>query len=1104
MFYGGMVLLLMLFSSLASLRHKFRHLIKFFDINKKSTYAQFCQLAGFRKIILMVLALGSASFASTVFAAPVVSSVAVPANGQYIASQNLDFIVNFDTNVVVSGTPSIALTIGSTSRQAVYIAGSGSSSLLFRYTVQAGDADFNGITIYGLTLNGGTIQDSSGQAANLALNSVGSTAGVLVGYSPPVAGPVSATVAANSSANPITLNITGSTASSVAIASAAVHGAATVSGTSITYTPTAGYAGPDSFTYTATNVGGTSAPATVTITVLPASISISPTSLPNSTVGTAFSQTITSSGGTAPYSYAVTAGALPAGLSLSSSGMLNGTPTAGGTYNFAITATDASFGTGPYVGSRAYTFTVNAALPGAPTIGTATAGNAQATVTFTAPASNGGSAITGYTVISSPGGITATGSSSPITVTGLTNGVAYTFTVTATNAAGTGAASATSNAVTALQAPNANNSSTTVAANSSANPITLNITDGTASSVAIASAASHGTAIASGTSISYTPTAGYAGIDSFTYTATNATGTSSAATVSITVSAPILSLSTSGLTDTTVESPYLATVTATGGTAPYGYRVISGALATGLQLNSATGEISGTPSAIEQTNFSIEATDAHGFKTTVSYSLQVLQRQPIASNVNISVKANTSVDVDLTQGAIGGPFTGATVVSMAPSNAGKLTIANNGAAYIMTFTPANTFSGNAVIRYTLSNTAGTSAPATVSINVAPRYDVSKDPEVMGLVSAQANAAKRFASTQMANFTNRLESLHGDGWNGSKFGLNVAVNKAPSNNTEVQDQFSISPSVLKQQGNTDHQKDQTVSTETEKTAYFDTSTVDYQRLAIWVNGTINYGRATQDHDDSEYRFTTNGISAGVDYRLNDFITLGTGIGFGHDNSRIGKNGSKSTADSISAIIYSSLRPMQDVFLDGLFGYGTIDFDSKRYITNEEGYAIGSRDGQHYFAAISTGMEFSGSSWMWSPYSRLEISRAALKPFTETASDLNALTYFKQNISVLNGIVGFRGQGAYPVLWGKLLPKVRVEYNHSLQDDDKANLAYADLAYLGPAYQINNSHYENSNWTIGLGSGLILKNAIEFNMEYGTNLDRDFNKNQSIQLGVNFPF
>jgi hypothetical protein len=94
------------------------------------------------------------------------------------------------------------------------------------------------------------------------------------------------------------------------------------------------------------------------------------------------------------------------------------------------------------------TATIAGTVPGAPTIGTATAGNAQAAVSFTAPAVTGGPAITSYTATSSPGGFTASGASSPLTVTGLTNGTAYTFTVTATNSIGTGSASSASNSVT--------------------------------------------------------------------------------------------------------------------------------------------------------------------------------------------------------------------------------------------------------------------------------------------------------------------------------------------------------------------------------------------------------------------------------------------------------------------------------------------------------------------------------------------------------------------------------------------------------------------------------------------------------------------------------
>jgi len=124
--------------------------------------------------------------------APTVSSVAVPSNATYISGQDLDFTVNFSEPVTVNfggGTPRIALTIGSTTCYAAYLSGSGTSALVFRYTVQAGNVDSDGITVGALSANGSTLCDAVGNNATLTLSSVGSTSGVLVDGIPVPAAP---------------------------------------------------------------------------------------------------------------------------------------------------------------------------------------------------------------------------------------------------------------------------------------------------------------------------------------------------------------------------------------------------------------------------------------------------------------------------------------------------------------------------------------------------------------------------------------------------------------------------------------------------------------------------------------------------------------------------------------------------------------------------------------------------------------------------------------------------------------------------------------------------------------------------------------------------
>ena len=284
------------------------------------------------------------------------------------------------------------------------------------------------------------------------------------------------------------------------------------------------------FKVTATNLIGTG-PASASATATP----VGPPGAPTDAVAAAGTGQATVSfdapptGGEPITKYTVTAS--PGGLTatgtaapITVTGLTSGT-----TYTFTVTATN-ELGTGPP--SSPSNAIVPLGVPGAPTDVVAAAGNDQATVSFTAPPT-GGEPITKYTVTASPGGLTATGTASPITIAGLTNGTSYTFTVTATNQIGTGPTSPASNAVTPAGPPGAPTDVTVtkVGANGATVAFTAPTSDGGSpiTSYTVTATSSNGGATVTATGTKSPITVNDLSAPRFTYTftvtATNAAGT---------------------------------------------------------------------------------------------------------------------------------------------------------------------------------------------------------------------------------------------------------------------------------------------------------------------------------------------------------------------------------------------------------------------------------------------------------------------------------------------------------------------------------------------------------------------------------------------------
>lgn len=376
------------------------------------------------------------------------------------------------------------------------------------------------------------------------------------------------------------------------------------------------------------------------------------------------------------------------------------------------------------------TFTVNPVVPGVPTIGTATAGIAQATIAFTAPAFSGGSMITGYSVTANPGGATATGAGSPITLSGLTNGVSYTFTVSATNIVGTGASSSVSNAVVPNGAPTISGTPAL-----SINQDTL---------------------------YSFIPTATDTAGDTLTFSITNKptwatfepatgalTGTPTNADIGITngivisVSDGTLSASLPAFSITVVnvnDAPSITSVAITTATqdVAYSYTLVASDADTGdvitlsavtkpswLTFNAASGVLSGTPSNADvgMHPVMLRVTDTDGLTAEQSFTITVtnVNDAPVAISSTVTLEEDSSVMITLMGEDVDNDPLTYEVVSQPESG----TLAQHGTVWL--YTPEKDFNGADQLSFIAKDAELSSEPAIITINVTP---VNDDPQAV--------------------------------------------------------------------------------------------------------------------------------------------------------------------------------------------------------------------------------------------------------------------------------------------------------------------------------------------------------------------------------------
>ena len=440
------------------------------------------------------------------------------------------------------------------------------------------------------------------------------------------------------------------------------------------------------------------------------------------------SSQLVATAGSTPIVWSVSSGSLPTGLTLSSDGNLSGLPSAAGSFSFTVRALN-GFGSA----TQTYTGTVGSKV--APTITTAALGGTlKAGTAYSQQFSATGSVPFTWSISAGtlPSGLTIDSTSGQLSGTPASTG-SYSFTVRATNDAGTNdkafsgtitgtAPSITTTTLTALVQGLAFSQQLVFSGSS---PITFAVTAGTLPAGLTVNSSSG--------LISGTPST--SGSYNFTVTATNAFGTDAKQfTGTIASGSPVITTTTLAAVYRNVATSQTVFFT---GAYPGTYTVQSGSLPTGLSLNSSTGVISGTPTTIQTSTFTIRVTNSYGFADQ-AFTVGVLDSQPAIVQTSLN-DLRTGVAFTQTLTATGlTPITYSVLSGSLPAG-----LSLNSSTGVISGTPTTVAAYSFTAR--AANSVGNGDRSFTGNVLAPVTPVAFNAVAAGLSSSSLGGTKTFTS-----------------------------------------------------------------------------------------------------------------------------------------------------------------------------------------------------------------------------------------------------------------------------------------------------------------------------------------------------------------------
>lgn len=386
------------------------------------------------------------------------------------------------------------------------------------------------------------------------------------------------------------------------------------------------------------------------------------------------------------------------------------------------------------------------------------------------------------------------------------------------------------------------------------------------------------------------------------------------------------------------------------------------------------------------------------------------------------------------------------------------------------------------------------------LNIPPLSSVGS---VQGVVSAQVRSSHRFTRSQIQNIFGHLNSFHSaftikqnqfnvsvNGYQNNQFfnalvselGYSEVLGADSDNNARVRFDDVGDDRPLMLAVNEQEQQSNAIQLDINEKPFLSKqqSGVWGIPFRFWASGNVEFGKT--DLFGNKNKFSSKGITLGIDAQISDKVIAGASLGHGFGKTRFDHFGSKTKSHQTTASLYASFQAKERLFIDLIAGYGDADFNNDRWSLTDSSMLTGNRDGDVIFVGVGVSNYWQGKKFRGRSFLQGEYTSTTLDSYDEVGLVSAAVSYDKATSQTTLATAGI--DVLYDMKWGQglLTPSLTAKYSYNFSGDVSQDMYYSDLGSSGGIDSFEFSGSPEKLASIGVGLSYLTQGSISLDVNY----------------------